>query len=64
MSDCLRWLGVQELLTAYDCGKFSPRELFASLAARIEHVDSSIGAFTALTLDRTECDAEVPASSE
>jgi aspartyl-tRNA(Asn)/glutamyl-tRNA(Gln) amidotransferase subunit A len=46
------------LLSGYDCGEFSPRDVVAELSARIQQVDSSIGAFTVLTLDVALRDAD------
>jgi len=52
VSDGLCWLGVKELLTGYGRGDLSPREVLGALVARIEQLDSSLGAFTELTLER------------
>ena len=58
MDDSLCWMSAKELLAAYEGGDLSPREVCAALSARIEQLDSSIGAFTVLNLDQARREAE------
>jgi aspartyl-tRNA(Asn)/glutamyl-tRNA(Gln) amidotransferase subunit A len=58
MSDSVCWMSAQELREAYDRGALSPREVCVALSTRVKELDSSIGAFSALNLDRALRDAE------
>lgn len=62
MSDIVR-LGVRELLDAYAVGTLSPVEVVDAVAARIEAVDGTVGAFTTLCLDRAREEAEAALSA-
>jgi aspartyl-tRNA(Asn)/glutamyl-tRNA(Gln) amidotransferase subunit A len=55
--DELTRLGVEELIEAYTARRVSPVEVLEALAVRIEAVDSRIGGFTALCLDRAREEA-------
>ena len=50
-------LGVTELLEAYAARRISPVEVLEAVAARIETVDSRVGGFTALCLERARVEA-------
>ena len=56
--DGLTRLGVTELLDAYATRRVSPVEVLEAVAARIAAVDSRVGGFTALCLDRARREAE------
>ena len=56
MGDLTR-LGVDELLDAFRARRTSPVEVVDALAARIEAIDSKVGAFTTLCLDRARQEA-------
>ena len=58
MNDSICWMGVKELQAAYSSGDLSPREVCTALFARIEQLNSSLGAFTTLTFDRALRDAD------
>jgi len=50
-------LGVRELLDAYATRRLSPVEVIEAVAARIDAVDGTVGAFTTLCLDRVREEA-------
>ena len=52
-------LSAGELRSNYDAGVLSPVEVVEAIASRIERLDSRIGAFTSLTLERAVADARV-----
>src|SRR5262249_13688601 len=52
-------LSAGELLQAYRDRRFSPAEVVEALAARIEELDASLGAFTTLCLERALDEARV-----
>ena len=56
MADLTR-LGVEELLDEFRHRRTSPADVVEALAARIEAVDSRVGAFTTLCLDRARQEA-------
>ncbi|MEA2449603.1 MAG: aspartyl-tRNA(Asn)/glutamyl-tRNA(Gln) amidotransferase subunit [Thermoleophilaceae bacterium] len=53
-------LSACELLDGYRTAAFSPREVVEALAARIETLDPSLGAFTELCLERALEEADAP----
>jgi aspartyl-tRNA(Asn)/glutamyl-tRNA(Gln) amidotransferase subunit A len=55
-------LSASELLTGYRSREFTPVEVIDSLAARIDELNPSLGAFTALCLDRAREEAGAPRS--
>ena len=50
-------LGVAELLQAFGARRVSPVEVVDAISARIDAIDSAVGGFTALSLDRARDEA-------